>query len=158
VPTEPPYSLWHPGGMMGIDSSNNLYLTTTDKNLVSRYSLPYQKSASGTNVCLPLAKDYLFGSPVLWLGVTNHDAGPAHIYYNDIGTYAYKGQLFVHDLLRYMVWNDYLDKDSGADADVFVGQTSTGLASMIFLWEAARALPQLIRRNAEEKLKAIVDK
>jgi len=26
------------------------------------------------------------------------------------------------------------------------------------LWEAARALAQLIRRNAEEKLKAIVDK
>ena len=123
VPTEPPYSLWRPGGMMGIDSSNNLYLASTDKNLVSRYSLPYQKSASGTNVCLPLAEDYLFGSPVLWLGVTNHDAGPAHIYYNGLGAYAHKEQLFVHDLQRYMVWNDYLHKNSGADADVFVGQT-----------------------------------
>jgi hypothetical protein len=40
----------------------------------------------------------------------------------------------------------------------FAASASTGLVSVIFQWEAARARTQLVRGDAEEKLKAICDK
>ena len=112
-PTSPYLPGWWPGGSIGLDDGNNIYVTdeTLYRNHIARYHLPYALSSSS---CLPPANGSI-GQP--------NGIGPSK--FNEGGGVMVAGtQLIVNDTGRLMVWDNYTTKTFGAPADHFVGQTS----------------------------------
>lgn len=122
-----PYNLIGPGGMIGMDSDNNLYLADDPQRRVARFALPYRYSTNGTNRCLPEANGG-FCDRFATDGLKNIEhanyVSPAGFRQDNFGLGVFHDQLFVRDIRRYMVWNNYLAKTNGSPADLFVGQTS----------------------------------
>ena len=111
-PTKPFNLIW-PGGMIGFDSDNNIYLADEAHNSISRYALPYRPYMTENGMALPAANGGLF---------PRQPIDEVHWRLDRVGCVAHKGQLIVRDHQRYMVWNDYLNKPEGAPADLFIGQ------------------------------------
>jgi hypothetical protein len=111
-----PFNLGWPGGMIGFDSANNIYLADEHWHRIARFALPYRPDTSGSPVCLPLDNGGLFA------GTYPNSTAPDRFQQDRLGVIAAGGQLIVRDFNRYMVWNDYMNKPDGADADHFVGQ------------------------------------
>jgi hypothetical protein len=111
-----PFNLGWPGGMIGFDSANNIYLADEHWHRVARFALPYRPDTSGTPVCLPLDNGGLFA------GTYPNSTAPGRFHQDRLGVIAAGGQLIVRDYNRYMVWDDYMEKPIGAEADHFVGQ------------------------------------
>jgi hypothetical protein len=102
--------LWSPGGSLGIDSANNLYLADDFFSTVYRYALPYLTHQSGDGVCLPDANGVLF--PKGPNRQSDDRLGES------VGLAVYGNQLFVRDEgMRLKVYNDYETKAFGANAD-----------------------------------------
>ena len=118
-----PYNLCWPGGSIGIDNANNIYLadeTTGGGNQrIARFALPYNTYQYNGQVCLPDSNGGLVG---------DNDGEPnsvsAYKFSEVVGTFTFENQLVVKDKNRYMIWNDYLNKFPGEKADFVVGQVS----------------------------------
>jgi hypothetical protein len=108
-----PFNLIWPGGSIGFDSANNIYIADEARNWVSRYALPYRVRKTDMGLAMPAANGGLFAEQPI-------DA--VHWRLDRVGVVVFKNQLIVRDYQRYMVWNDYLKKSSGAPADLFIGQ------------------------------------
>ena len=102
--------LWAPGGSIGLDNANNIYLADEMFHTVYRYSLPYDTHMVDTTECLPDATGVLFPK------------GPNHQSRDrlgeSLGMGVYGNQLFVRDEgMRLKVYNDYQTKPIGASPD-----------------------------------------
>jgi hypothetical protein len=102
--------LWCPGGSLGVDLADNLYLADEVFSTVYRYALPYVTYPSGESICLPDANGVLF--PKGPNQQSNDRLGES------VGLAVYGNQLFVRDEgMRLKVYNDYETKAFGAEAD-----------------------------------------
>jgi sugar lactone lactonase YvrE len=123
------FYLWWPGGSMGFDTGNNIYLSDEKFHRVSRYQLPYEPITLNNRTCLPEPNGGLFKSerpltPNLWsaeklgesVGLTTVDGVV------DGQTYS---QLIAQDEGRLKVWDDYRQKGFGAPADITLPTTNT---------------------------------
>ncbi len=115
-PDKPYYVGW-PGGMIGFDDQNNIYLADGYWQRVGRFALPYRPQRSATDAYLPNSNGGLLGP------MGSNSVGPAQMAADNVGVVAFGDQLIVHDNQRYLVWNDYLSKPGGAPADLFIGQS-----------------------------------
>ena len=113
--TQPFHARW-PGGMIGFDADNRIYLADEAFHRVSRYALPWRPRDTPKGPALPEPDGGLFA------GTLPNTVGPAHLHADRVGAVTFKNQLIVRDHQRYMVWNDYLKKPDGAPADLFIGQ------------------------------------
>lgn len=128
-----PYNLIWPGGMIGMDSSNNLYIADEAQSRVARFALPYRYSTNGVNRCLPPANggfcDHSVVDGVHNINQQNH-VSASGFHQDNFGLGVFGNQLFVRDFQRYLVWTNYLEKTNGAPADIFVGQPSGATISL----------------------------
>lgn len=113
-------SLWVPGGSVGFDDADNLYLADDKFHQVARYGLPYELVDVGGTLCLPDPDANLLRG-----GLLPNDVGPSK-FSEVVGVTTFHApgteQLVLHDHARYMVWNDYAELPIGAPADVIVGE------------------------------------
>lgn len=125
-----PFNLIWPGGMIGFDAQNNIYLADEHAHRVARYALPYRLRPTTKGPAVPAANGGLF--PGIY--EIPNSVGPANFSGSNVGAITFGNQLIVRDLHRYMAWNDYLAKPSGAAADVIIGQADghTGDAHHIY--------------------------
>lgn len=103
------------GGTIGFDNANNIYLADEAFMRINRFALPYDLRTVGTEVCPPQANGGLFNA-------TSANAVSGYKFGGSVGTFAYGNQLVVKDGGRYMVWENYLDKEMGSRADFVIGQ------------------------------------
>ncbi len=105
------------GGSIGFDNANNIYLADEAFMRINRFALPYNMRTVNGEVCPPAANGGLFNT-------STSNAVSGYKFGGSVGTFAYGNQLLVKDGGRYMVWENYLDKEMGARADFVIGQPS----------------------------------
>jgi hypothetical protein len=110
------FNLTWPGGSIGFDRENRIYLADGSFHRVSRFQLPWRARPTGRGQGLPRDDGGKFP------GIRPNGIGPAHLQADGVGLAVAGGQLIVRDLQRYLVWENYLSKPDGAPADLFVGQ------------------------------------
>jgi DNA-binding beta-propeller fold protein YncE len=110
-----PFNLQWPGGMIGFDDANNIYLADEGHNRIARYALPYRAGWNGDTPILPAANGGLLS------GHAREKRGPAHSS-QGTGIAVIGDNLVLRDQGRFMVWENYLDKPSGAEANSFPPQ------------------------------------
>ncbi len=104
-----PKYLWSPGGAIGFDSNNNMYIPDEVFQDVVQYTLPYTPYQSGTATCLPASSGY-FLHPNTPTDSTLSEA---------VGMTVFQNQLIVVEGAgRLKAWNDYKTKGPGTPADV----------------------------------------
>ncbi len=102
--------LWWPGGSIGFDSANNMYLADEVYNTVYRYALPYNLK---TNGCLPDANGVLVTKSANGNHPTADTLGEAS------GMTVFQNQLIVQDQGNTRkVWNDYTNVGIGSSASI----------------------------------------
>lgn len=111
-----PFNLGWPGGMVGFDSDDNIYIADEYWDRIARFALPYRPYDNGSVTCLPAS------TGGLCYGTYPNSTAPDAFFRDNLGMIASGNQLIVRDFNRYMVWNDYMNKSNGSDADHFVGQ------------------------------------
>lgn len=104
-----------PGSSVGFDNAGNIYLADEHFHRITRYSLPYNIDA---NNCVPNANGGLFAGQA-----TANSIGP-YKFVGTVGTFVFNDQLILHDRERFLVWDNYLQKPTGARADSVIGQNS----------------------------------
>lgn len=109
------FNLCWVGGSVGMDNANNLYLPDEGFMRIDRFALPYNTRTVGGEICPPLANGGLFNT-------TSANAVSGYKFGGSVGTFTYGNQLIVKDTARYMVWENYLQKEIGARADFVIGQ------------------------------------
>lgn len=116
------FNLGWPGGALGFDSNNNIYLADGGANQVARFALPYRLQTINGKLCLPYSNGgYFYGSNMRTNERDNiHCTSGSHL-----GALAWKGQLIFRDASRFMVWNNYMNKPIGAPADAIVEYTGS---------------------------------
>ncbi|MCL5783952.1 MAG: dockerin type I domain-containing protein [Patescibacteria group bacterium] len=120
------FYLWWPGGTIGFDSENNIYLADEFFNRISRYNLPYQTRTIGGKTCLPLPNGGLFKGT----GVntkSDNNLGES------VGMVTYGNQLIVKDEASLKIWNDYLQKPLDSTPDIVL---TGGMPSRILFSDA----------------------
>lgn len=120
------FNLCWPGGNIGFDDANNIYLADEEFSRVSRFSLPYNTSQVGQNICVPDADGGLFDG-------TNTNSISGYNFRGGVGTFVFNDQLVVKDQYRFLVWNNYLAKENGSKADFVIGQTSDSVRTGNYL-------------------------
>lgn len=108
------FNLWSPGGSIGLDSADNIYLADERFHRLAIYSLPYNLRAVRNTTCLPLPKGGLFPgtTPNTY---SDEKLGEA------VGLTVFGNQLVVQDEGgKLKIWNDYLQKQNGAGPDIVV--------------------------------------
>jgi hypothetical protein len=101
--------LWWPGGSIGMDTANNIYLADEAFHTIYRYALPYNTNQVGEVTCLPDANGVLFPK------------GPNHPSTNrlgeSVGMAVFGDQLLVRDEgMRLKVYQNHQSLPFGADA------------------------------------------
>jgi hypothetical protein len=121
-----PYNLAWPGGNIGFDSRNNIYLADETFHRVSRYALPYRPTPSGAQRLVPPANGGVFGTPgspeFPESNFNINNISPARFCDGTSGVLVIGKRLMVRGRGRLMVWDNYLRKPDGAAADFVVGQ------------------------------------
>lgn len=121
---EQPYRTKNGCGAIGLTSDNHIYLADQSREHVARFELPLKTSSERSSP--PPAKDGLLGTGKPEISHYSYanamSAGRFHTNMN--GVLAIGDQLIVRDDRRYLVWNNYLHKPDGCDADIIVGQPS----------------------------------
>jgi DNA-binding beta-propeller fold protein YncE len=117
---ETPFNLVSPGGMIGFDSHNNIYLADERWHRIARFALPYRPRPTPQGPILPETNGGLFP------GTLPNNIGPANISGPGVGAITFRNQLIVRDTKRYLAWNKYRSPTTpdGAEADVVVGQAN----------------------------------
>ncbi|MBI2542566.1 MAG: hypothetical protein HYW24_00040 [Candidatus Aenigmarchaeota archaeon] len=113
-------SLWTPGGSIGIDSANNIYLADEIPRRIMRYALPYEPYKINDITCLPSPNGGLFPAtrpPGPHSNVIDNAFG------GGAGVTVFGNQLIVAGE-KLKVWNGYLNKPIGAAPDIVVGGTN----------------------------------
>lgn len=105
------------GGNIGFDNAHNIYLADEAFMRINRFALPYNLRTVDGELCPPFANGGLFNTHTA-NAVSGYKFGGA------VGAFAYGNQLVVKDGGRYMVWENYLDRENGARADFVIGQPS----------------------------------
>ncbi len=101
--------LMAPGGSIGLDNANNIYLADEFFHTIYRYALPYNTHQVGNVECLPDANGVLFSK---WPNNPSNDSLG-----ESVGLAVSNNQLIVRDeRLRTKVWNDYQAKPFGANS------------------------------------------
>lgn len=106
--------LWWPGGSIGFDEENNIYLADEKFHRVSRYALPYVTRMTQNGIeCLPDPNGHLlFTGPNVQ---TPESLGTM------VGAVVHDDQLIVLDQgFQLKAWNGYAQKEHGAQPDVTV--------------------------------------
>ena len=102
--------LFWPGGSIGLDNANNIYLADEIFNTVYRYALPYNTYQVGSVECLPDANGVVFSK--------GPNTPSSDSLGESVGLAVWENQLIVRDEgLRTKVWNDYQVKSFGADSN-----------------------------------------
>lgn len=115
---ETPFNLVWPGGSMGFDADNNIYLADERWHRIARFALPYRVEQTPNGPVLPPSNGGLFP------GTLPNNVGPAHFSGPNVGAITFGNQLIVRDHKRYLAWNNYRDVlEDGPPADVVVGQS-----------------------------------
>ncbi len=115
------FNLFWPGGSIGFDNGNNIYLADEVFNRVSRYALPYDlrtvTDQLGTRQCLP------FANGGIMKGGSKNVLGDEKLGESN-GLVVANGQLIVRDENRGIkIWNDYLNKPKfSSKPDIFIKQ------------------------------------
>jgi len=108
------FNLCWPGGSVGIDNANNIYLADEHLSRIARFALPYVTQIKGSDVCVPDSNG----------GLLQGNGVSGYKFSEIVGAGVFQNQLFIKDQARIMVWNDYLGKSTGAKADFVIGQSS----------------------------------
>jgi sugar lactone lactonase YvrE len=102
--------LWSPGGSIGMDNANNIYLADEFFHTVYRYALPYNTYQVGSVTCLPDANGVLFPK-----GPNQQSSDRLG---ESVGLAVFGNQLLVRDEgMRMKIYNNYQIKTFGANAD-----------------------------------------
>ena len=102
--------LWWPGGSIGLDDADNIYLADEFFHTVFRYALPYETHQEGSATCLPEANGVLLPK-----GPNQRSSDRLG---ESVGLAVFGDQLLVRDEgMRMKVYDNYLTKPFGADAD-----------------------------------------
>ena len=113
--------LWAPGGSIGFDGSNNIYLADDKFHTVHRHALPYVLEPRDSVVCLPEPNGVLFpeGGPNRRSDARLGEA---------VGVAVHGNQLLVLDEFRRLkVYDDYEGKPFGVDPNhVLTGEFQPG--------------------------------
>jgi len=137
-------NLGYPGGSIGFDNGNNIYLADEYYNQIFRYQLPYNTTTAGTTTCLPAPNGRLFSG-----SLTAVDNDPKRLL-GSVGVVVFENQLIIKDSRRIKVWNDFLQKDTGAPADITI---SGGIPTRIHFSDAVDNLSRLWMYNSDGKLR-----
>ena len=116
-PVEQNFNLCWPGGSPAIDDNNNIYLADERYHRITRFSLPYELSNNGA--CLPVANGGLFEG-------NKPNNVSASSFFGGVGTFVFKNQLVIKDLHRFLVWENYLEKNTGSPVDFVVENFAIG--------------------------------
>lgn len=109
-------NLWWPGGSIGFDSNNNIYLADEQWMTVYRYALPYNLQGNG---CLPPANGVLIPK-----GGNKQSADTLG---ESVGMTVAGNQLIVQDEQNTRkIWNNYTTKSLGAPADASMSGGMSG--------------------------------
>lgn len=133
------FNLVWPGGALGFDTNNNIYLADGGKNQVARFAMPYRTQTIDGRVYLPYSNGGVFyGS-----NDKENESDTVHCTSGSrLGAVSWHNQLLFRDTFRYMVWNNYLTKPIGAPADFVVeypsshimGRATHGVDDMGRMW------------------------
>ncbi len=105
--------LFWPGGSIGLDNANNIYLADEFFSTVYRYALPYEMRQVGNVMCLPDANGVLFAK-----GPNRRTTDTLG---ESVGMAVWNHQLIVRDEhLSTKVWTNYSLKPFGADSTYFL--------------------------------------
>ncbi len=132
--------LFWPGGSIGFDNANNIYLADEFFSTVYRYALPYETRQVGAVTCLPDANGVLFAK-----GPNQRSTDRLG---ESVGLAVWQNQLIVRDEhLSTKVWNDYSLKPFGANSSHFLpggfpgrNWLSAGIDDSDRLWVAGEHL------------------
>ena len=115
------FNLAWPGGSIGFDSDNNIYLADATNNRISRYALPYTPITypNGT-VCMPATNGGLFP------GTQDNTYTDPQRLGEQLGAAAYDNQLLVMDEQGLFVWNNYTKQQTGVPPS-FIIQLPAGM-------------------------------
>lgn len=104
-----------PGGSIGLDNLNNIYFGDEGFQKIDRFALPYETTRIGSDICLPDANGGLFDG---WMinSITGYGGR------GSVGAFSFGNQLVMRDHGRFLVWNDYLNKNLGAKSDLVAGK------------------------------------
>ncbi len=108
-------NIW-PGGSLGFDNQNNIYIADEWSHQMVRFSLPYNmiKNEDG-RVFVPRSNGG-------WMTDGEPNSVSPDKFSEAGGLVAYKNQLIVRDKNRLMVWNNYKDNPNQRPADIIIGQ------------------------------------
>lgn len=109
------FNLCWPGSSPAFDDAGNIFLGDESYSRYSRFSLPYNTWSNGTEQCLPEAAGGIFDTK-------SGNAITGYKTKGSVGAITFQNQLIVKDHGRYLVWNDYLNKDLGSKSDFVVGK------------------------------------
>src|SRR3989344_4740902 len=108
------FNLWKPGGSIGFDQDNNIYLADEFFNRVSRYKVPFETRTINDKTCFPLPSGGLFP------GQGPNVPDDSRLGGGSTGTVVYQNQLILADGGRLLVWNNYQDKSFDAPPDITI--------------------------------------
>jgi len=113
------FNLCWPGGSVGLDSQNNLYVADESFFRIARIQLPYNTLDHNNKTCIPNITQGLFS------GINANSVGSINNK-TSFGLAVFQGQLLMRDESRYMVWNKYLEKPTiGSMEDFVIGQPNS---------------------------------
>lgn len=111
------YNLDWPGGGIGFDSDNNIYVADGGRNQFVRFAMPYRTQTIDGKMRLPYSNGGMFDRS----SQSSNEKDDAHCTNGScLGAVTWKSQLIFRDQSRFMVWNNYMSKPIGARADAIV--------------------------------------
>lgn len=141
------FNLFWPGGSIGIDSANNMYLADETFHRIARYALPYNPVTISGTVCLPQANGGLFKQPEDYI----HPNVIADFAFNSGGGIVTFGNQLIAQTSRLIkVWNNYTTKPTGAAPDFILSQ---GLPNHVLINEAVDDKNRLWTFNDSGKIR-----
>ena len=111
--------VWHPGGSIGLDDDNNIYLADEIFHTVYRYALPYTLIPVDDVACLPEASGIIFPK-----GPNTRSRDSLG---ESVGLAVYGDQLIVRDEgMRMKVWSRYRESEFGVAPDFVISKGLPG--------------------------------
>lgn len=138
------YNLWAPGGSIGFDSENNIYLADERFHRISRYKLPYDPIEGINTFCLPTANGGLFP------GITANTYDDQSKLGESVGMTVFENQLIAVDESKLKVWENYSANSIGQKPDFIISER---IPARLLITHAIDDQNRLWLLNAGEKLR-----